>query len=96
MYANSRTYSIDWGNVIARLLKYSAEGVVLALACYSIPGGKLDVHEIVTIALVAAATMSVLDIASPSIGSSARMGSGLVIGANLAGGLHQGGPKVLR
>lgn len=91
-----RQYEINFADVMGRLVKYSLEGLVVGIAAYTLPSGRLDVHEVITIALVAAASLSVLDLVSPTIGSSARMGSGLVIGANLAGGLHTGGPRMLR
>ena len=91
-----RRYSFDLHATMWNILKYAGEGLVVGLAAYTIPSAKLDVHEIVTIALVAAATLYVADVLSPTIGSSARVGSGLVIGANLAGGLQTGGPKMLR
>jgi hypothetical protein len=92
-----RQYRINFEDVLGRLVKYLVEGLVVAVAAYSIPSAKLDVSEIVTIGLVAAAVLSVLDTLSPQMGSSARMGSGLVIGANLAGGFTgTSGPRALR
>jgi hypothetical protein len=93
MYADRR-YSIDWATVIARIVKYSLEGLLIAVAAYAIPSGKLDMHEIITIGLVAASTYACADVISPSIASSARMGSGLAIGASLAG-FGGRSPKIL-
>ena len=95
MMDGKRQYRINLEDVLARLVKYLVEGLVVAVAAYSIPAAKLDVTEIVTIGLVAAAVLSVLDTLSPQMGSSARMGSGLVIGANLAGGFNGNtGPRL--
>ena len=91
-----RQYRINIEDVMGRILKYALEGGVVAIAAYSIPSAKLDLSEVCTIALVAAATLSVLDAVSPQMGSSARLGSGVVIGANLAGGFnHNNGIKAL-
>jgi len=94
MNSNGRRYAIDYQEVLARLCRYGMEGLVLGFACYAIPNGKLDVHEIVTIALVAAATYSLLDVFSPTMGSSARMGTGLMVGARIGG--FNGGPDIAR
>jgi hypothetical protein len=94
MYSDRRPWSIDWTTVIARLVKYTLEGLLIAVAAYSIPQGKLDMHEIITIGLVAASTFACADVISPSIASSARMGSGLAIGASLTG-FGGRSPKIL-
>ena len=44
------------------------------------------------IALVAAATLAILDTFIPSMGASSRQGAGLAIGTGLAGGLRLAGP----
>lgn len=79
-------YSFDMGEVLKRVLKYFVEGGFVALAAFYVPQRKkLSVEEILTIALVAAATFAVLDLAAPSIAVSARQGAGFGIGANLVG-----------
>ena len=79
-------YSFDMGEVLKRVLKYFVEGGFVALAAFYVPQKKkLSVEEILTIALVAAATFAVLDLAAPSIAVSARQGAGFGIGANLVG-----------
>lgn len=83
MYADRR-YSIDWASVLGRLIKYICEGSILAFAAWVIPKSKLDLHEIITIGLVAASSFAVADTVSPTIASSARMGSGLYLGARVA------------
>ena len=45
----------------------------------------MNIEEITLLALVAAATFSILDTYIPSIGSSARTGAGFGIGANMVG-----------
>jgi hypothetical protein len=45
----------------------------------------LNVEEIILISLTAAATFSILDTYIPSIGASARNGTGLGIGLKLSG-----------
>ena len=68
-----------------RALKYAIEGLCVALAAFYIPKKKGSMEEIATIALVAAATFAVLDLAAPSVSSGARQGAGFGIGANLVG-----------
>lgn len=76
-------FSIDGKELAVRILKYILEGFVVALAAWLIPAKKPNVEEALTLALVAAATFSILDLFLPSISASARMGVGLGIGAGL-------------
>lgn len=75
--------SVDARELFVRVFKYVLEGVIVAFAALMIPAKKLNVEEGFTLALVAAATFSILDLFLPSISSSARMGVGLGIGAGL-------------
>jgi len=61
------------------------EGLVVATAAFMFPNKKLTMDDVVLIGFVAAATFSLLDLYSPSLGVSARSGAGLGIGANLVG-----------
>jgi len=78
-------FGIDVADLVKRLIKYALEGLAVAVACYLLPGKKLRVEEIGTIALTALAVFAILDIYAPSVGSSARTGAGFGIGANLVG-----------
>lgn len=80
--------NFDIREFIMRVMKYIAEGLIVAVAAFVIPGKKLSIEEVITIGVIAAATFSVLDLFSPSIGSTARAGAGLGIGVNLVGGLN--------
>ena len=77
----------DLGELSRRLIKYVIEGFFVALAAYVIPNAKrkLNIEEAMTIAVVAAATFTILDTYLPSMGASARSGAGFGIGANLVG-----------
>jgi hypothetical protein len=75
----------DFSEFIKRAIKYLVEGIMVAIAAFAIPKKRLDVEEIVVIALTAAATFSILDVFVPSMASSARGGAGFGIGANLVG-----------
>lgn len=79
------TYSFDFMEVFVRILKYLMEGLVVATAAFMFPNKKLTMDDVVLIGFVAAATFSLLDLYSPSLGVSARSGAGLGIGANLVG-----------
>jgi hypothetical protein len=50
-----------------------------------LPGKVMKLSEIGMIALVAVATFAILDVYAPSVGASARTGSGFGIGAHLVG-----------
>jgi hypothetical protein len=76
---------INFREVLKRAIKYLVEGLMIAIACYAVPKKSLDIEEIAIIALVAAATFSILDTYIPTIGASARTGAGFGIGANLVG-----------
>jgi len=78
-------YSFDFMEVLVRMLKYLMEGLVVATAAFMFPNKKLSIDDVVLIGFVAAATFSLLDLYSPSLGVSARSGAGLGIGANLVG-----------
>jgi hypothetical protein len=66
-------------------IKYLLEGIAVAVAAYFIPRKKVEITEIVFIALSAAATFAVLDIFAPKVGEGARKGAGFGIGANTVG-----------
>ena len=76
---------INVGELVKRIIKYLVEGLMVAIAAYAIPKRSLNVEEIILISLTAAATFSILDTYIPSMGMSARTGTGFGIGANLVG-----------
>ena len=75
----------NFKEIMKRIIKYLVEGLMVAIACYAIPKQSLQLEEIALLALVAAATFSILDTYLPSIGDSARNGTGLGIGLRIAG-----------
>jgi len=77
--------AFDLQELVKRAVKYLIEGGAVAVAAYYIPKKKMNVEEIVMIAITAAATFALLDMYAPSIGNAARQGTGFGIGANLAG-----------
>jgi ABC-type Co2+ transport system permease subunit len=80
-------FTVDGKEVVVRIIKYLLEGSVVGLAAYLIPSKKLSGEEVLTIALVAASIFAVLDLFSPSISQSARLGAGFGLGAGIIGGL---------
>jgi hypothetical protein len=66
--------------VTIRAVKYLIQGLAVALAAYYIPRRKMQIEEVITIAIAAAAVFAVLDVLAPAIGDSARAGMGLGIG----------------
>jgi hypothetical protein len=75
--------NFSFQEVLKRVIKYLVEGLMVAIACFAIPKKSLDIEEIALLALVAAATFSILDTYIPSMGETARTGAGFGIGANL-------------
>jgi ABC-type Co2+ transport system permease subunit len=74
---------VNISELVKRIIKYLVEGLMVAIAAFAIPKRSLNLEEIVLIALTAAATFSILDTYIPSMGMSARTGTGFGIGANL-------------
>ena len=65
---------LDIGELVKRALKYLVEGLIVAIAAYVIPAKRLRLDETLLIALVAAATFSILDTYLPALAVSARRG----------------------
>lgn len=80
-------FSIDGKEIVVRIIKYILEGAMVGIAAALIPQQKIKLDEVLTIALVAAATFSILDLFSQSMGSSARLGVGVALGTGIVGGL---------
>ena len=76
---------VDFPELIKRIVKYVIEGLIVAIAAFAIPKQSMNIMEIGLLALTAAATFSILDTFIPSMGVSARNGTGLGIGLNLSG-----------
>lgn len=90
---NSAEFTFDGKELLMRIFKYVFEGLIVAIAAFMIPGKTLQIDQIVTIGVIAAATFSVLDLFAPSVGSSVRSGAGLGIGLNLVGTVPGSGPR---
>ena len=73
----------DVSELIKRIVKYLIEGLMIAIAAFAIPKRSLNLEEIALLALTAAATFAILDTYIPSMGVSARSGTGLGIGLNV-------------
>ena len=82
---------MNFGELFKRAIKYIVEGIVVAIAAYVIPKQRLNVEEVVVVALVAASTFAVLDTFSPSMGATTRQGAGFAIGTGLTGGIKMMG-----
>jgi len=74
-------HDYDLKEIMQKALKYIIEGFAVALAAYYIPKKKMNLQEIATIAVTAAATFAVLDVMAPAVAGSVRTGMGLGIGA---------------
>ena len=80
-------FSIDGKEIVVRIIKYILEGAMVGIAAALIPKAKISLEEVLTICLVAAATFSILDLFSPSLSASARLGVGAALGAGIVGGV---------
>lgn len=77
--------AFDFSELVKRAIKYLIEGLMIAVVAYVIPKKRLDMEEVVIIALMGAATFAVLDVFLPSFAGAARSGAGAGIGFNLVG-----------
>jgi hypothetical protein len=77
--------NLNANDVIRRTIKYLVEGLAVAVAAFYIPRKKMNLEEIAMIAVTAAATLAILDLLAPQVGSSARQGAGFGIGASMVG-----------
>ena len=75
----------DINEIVKRIIKYIIEGLMVSIAAFAIPKRSMNLEEIGAIALTAAATFAILDTYIPTMGVSARQGTGLGIGLNLSG-----------
>ena len=74
-----------FAEIVNRIIKYLIEGLVIAAAAIFIPKKALPLDEVATLAVLAAVVFAILDAVSPSVGVTARQGSGLGIGMKLVG-----------
>jgi hypothetical protein len=75
-----RSLGINFREIIARIIKYIVEGGAVAVASYLIPRRKMDLQEIIMIALTAAAVFAILDLYAPAVGVATRQGAGFGLG----------------
>jgi hypothetical protein len=73
---------INISEILERALKYLMEGLAVGLACYFL---KLKIDTIIIIAITASVVLAILDMYSPQISQSTRMGIGFGIGSQFAG-----------
>ena len=74
---------IDFSDILGRALKYFMEGIAVGLACYFT--AKLNMDQIIIIAITAAVTFAILDMYTPQISNAARVGTGFGIGSQFTG-----------
>ena len=74
---------IDYTEILTRVLKYIMEGLAVGLACYF--SAKLNMDQIIIIAVTAAVTFAILDMYTPHVSDAARLGTGFGIGSQFTG-----------
>jgi ABC-type Co2+ transport system permease subunit len=79
--------TIDFMEVLKRVVKYLIEGLAVSIVAIIIPKKRLDLEEIVVIALTAACVFAILDTFIPAAGATSRQALGGAAGVGLFGGL---------
>jgi hypothetical protein len=74
---------IDFSEILGRALKYLMEGIAVGIACYFT--AKLNMDQIIVIAVTASATFAILDMYTPQVSNAARLGTGFSIGSQFSG-----------
>ena len=74
---------IDFSEILGRALKYLMEGIAVGIACYFT--AKLNMDQIIIIAVTASATFAILDMYTPQVSNAARLGTGFGIGSQFTG-----------
>lgn len=77
--------TFDFGEVLKRTLKYTLEGLAVAVAARYIPKESIEIREIIMIAITAACVFAILDMYAPSVSKAARQGAGFAIGTSALG-----------
>jgi hypothetical protein len=57
----------NFREIMKRVIKYLVEAIIVAVACFAIPKKAMDIEDIALIALIAAATFSILDTYIPKL-----------------------------
>ena len=77
----------NFNEVLKRVMKYFLEGLAVSFAAFWIPRRRMDVEDIIVIAITAATTFAVLVMWAPStVAGAARWGAGFGIGTSLGAG----------
>jgi hypothetical protein len=74
--------------IMTRMMSYMVEGLVVAFVAHFIPNTKLRGKDLFILGVTAGATFMILDFFSPGMADAARVGTGLSVGTNLAGGIR--------
>ena len=61
--------AFDLQEIVKRAVKYLIEGGAVAVAAFYIPKRKMNIEEVIMIAITAAATFALLDMYAPSVGN---------------------------
>ncbi len=72
-------------DLVYLIVKYLLEGLAVAVSAFYLSSKKTSVKETIMLGTVASVTFLLLDLFSPSIGSSTRTGAGLGIGLQRVG-----------
>jgi hypothetical protein len=76
---------INKNETVKRALKYLIEWFAISLALKFIPSQKVDLKEIIMVAIVGAIVFALLDMYSPAVSDTARKSTGVAIGLRTLG-----------
>lgn len=86
IYIDSKSIIMPINDFIQKIIKYLVVGLAVAVCAVLIPKKSPSMEEVTMLALVAAATMAVVDtFTNPVIAHSLNQGLGFGLGANLVG-----------
>lgn len=82
---NADLFNIDVKDLFKRATKYFVEGLAVAFVAYYFTKNKLDIKEILMLAITASLAFALLDFASPTIALGTRFGAGFGVGNAMFG-----------
>ncbi len=82
--AAKSSYSVDTKELMIRIGKYLIEGAAVAFSMMVVLRFKPSYDELLTVAFIAIATFSVLDMFAPAVGTATRQGLGIGYGLQMA------------
>ena len=80
-----RSFEFDFEEALKRLVRYLLEGFSVGIAVQIISQKKVNLQEVILVAVTASAVLCLLDSFSPTVSRGARSGMGLGLGLGTVG-----------